>query len=342
VPRRGFAGLGWRVAGALAIVYVVWGSTYLAIRVLVETVPPLLSGGVRFLTAGALLYAWVRWRRPDASLPTRGELAAAALVGALLVAGGNGLVAIAEQDVPSGLAALIIASEPLWVMVLRGLARERLSRATLAGVVFGFAGVALLLAPGQRPAGVTLGGLLLVVLAAVSWASGSVAASRLRLPRDPLRSTALQMLFGGLVATAIALATGEGSDLHLAGVSVRSGLALAYLVVFGSLVAFTAYAWLLQNAPISTVSTYAYVNPVIAVTLGWAILSEPVGTATLAGAAIVVASVAFTVRREGGGEAQPESAAPAAGATPAAAPASGSARAPAGAASPPEPSRAEA
>ena len=287
-----------KVAGALAVVYVVWGSTYLAIRVMVEDVPPLLGAGTRFLLAGALLYAWVAARRPGPRV-TRRELAGCAFVGTLLMFGGNGLVTVAERDVPSGLAALLIASVPLWVIALRWLWGERPRRATALGVAFGFLGVAVLLAPGQRPDGVSLAACLLVVLAAMCWASGSFAGSRLPLPGDPLRSTALQMLFGGAVMTAIAVPAGEPWALDLGGISADSWLAYAFLVFIGSIVAFTAYAWLLRNVPISTVATYAYVNPVIAVVLGAVVLSEPVGAATLAGMAIIVASVAFTMRLEG-------------------------------------------
>jgi drug/metabolite transporter (DMT)-like permease len=286
------------VAGALAIVYVVWGSTYLAIRVMVETVPPLLGAGVRFLVAGALMYVWVLARRPAAPV-TRRELAGCALVGTLLMFGGNGLVTVAERDVPSGLAALLVATVPLWVVVLRALWRERPGRATALGVAGGFVGVGLLLLPGQRPAGASLAACLLVVFAAMCWATGSFAGSRLELPSDPARSTALQMLLGGAVMTAVAIPAGEPWAVDLGAVSGDSWLAFGYLVVVGSIVAFTAYAWLLRNVPISTVSTYAYVNPVIAVALGAVILSEPITAATVAGTAIIVSSVAFTMRHEG-------------------------------------------
>ncbi len=288
----------WRVAGALGTVYVVWGSTYLAIRLMVGTIPPLLGGGVRFLIAGGLLYAWVRLRRPGPPASRR-EVAGAALVGVLLVLGGNGLVTVAERHVPSGLAALLIASEPLWVVLLRKAARERLPGGTLAGVGLGFLGVGLLLAPGHQPAGVGIAGLLLCLAAAASWACGSFAGSRLALPQDPLRFTALQMLFGGAATALAALPAGDYSALRLGEVSAVSAGALVYLVFVGSIVAFSAYAWLLRNVPISTVSTYAYVNPVIAVALGWAVLSEPVTPLTLAGAAVIVSSVAFIVRLEG-------------------------------------------
>jgi drug/metabolite transporter (DMT)-like permease len=305
-PPRSHAPPPLQAAGALATVYVVWGSTYLAIRVMVETVPPLLGAGVRFLLAGLLLAAWVRLRRGRRPVSRR-ELLAAALVGTLLMFGGNGLVTVAEQHVPSGLAALIIASEPLWVIVLRAAFRERLSRGTLVGVVAGFAGVGLLLLPGQRPSGVGIGPALLVVVAAASWASGSFASARLSSSSDPLRFTALAMLFGGAAMSVVGLGVGEAADLHLGQVSAKSAGAFAYLVVVGSIVAFTAYTWLLRHVRISTVSTYAYVNPVIAVFLGWSILSEKVSWATIVGAAIIVSSVAFTMRHEGmARDAEPE------------------------------------
>ena len=288
----------WRAAVALSAIYLVWGSTYLAIRLVVETIPPFLSGAVRFLLAGALLYAWVRVVRGREPV-TRRELAGTAVVGTLLVLGGNGLVTVAEREVPSGLAALLIASVPLWVVLLRRISGEPLSRRTLVAVCAGFLGVGMLLAPGQRPAGVGLAGLLLCILAAACWASGSFAGARLAMPSDPLRSTALQMLIGGAVTAVAAVVAGDPGALRLAQVSTRSGLALVYLIFVGSIVAFSAYAWLLRNVPLSTVSTYAYVNPVIAVALGWAILSEPVTAVTLAGATVIVGSVAFTVRGEG-------------------------------------------
>ncbi len=286
------------MAGALAVVYVVWGSTYLAIRVMVRDVPPLLGAGVRFLLAGALLYAWVKLRRPGPKV-TRRELAGCALAGTLLMFGGNGLVTVAEQNVPSGLAALLIASVPLWVIVLRSLFHERPARATALGVAAGFAGVGVLLTPGQRPAGTSIWACLLVVVAAMCWASGSYAGSRLQMPSDPLRSTALQMLFGGAAMTAVSIPAGEIGALDLGSVATGPWFAFVYLVFIGSIVAFTAYAWLLRNVPISTVATYAYVNPVIAVVLGAVILSEPVNAATVGGMAIIVASVAFIMRREG-------------------------------------------
>jgi drug/metabolite transporter (DMT)-like permease len=288
----------WRLWSALACVYVIWGSTYLAIRVLVEDVPPLLSAGVRFVIAGTAMLAVLaaRGRTVRVSGPA---LAAAALIGVLLPAGGNGIVSVAERHVPSGLAALLIASVPLWVVLLRStVGGERVARGTLAGLAVGFLGLAVLLLPGSRPADVTIGGVLLVLVAACSWATGTFLSPRLRMPSDPLVSAGWQMVFGGVALLAGALLAGEPGDAHLAHVPAKSLLAFAYLVVAGSWVAFTAFAWLLQNAPVSQVATYAYVNPLVAVLLGWAILGEQVTAGTIAGAAFVVAAVALIVTRE--------------------------------------------
>jgi drug/metabolite transporter (DMT)-like permease len=286
------------VLANLWTVYLVWGSTYLAIRVAVETIPPLLGAGVRFIIAGLILALFLRYRGRLAGADIgRPQVAAAALVGVLLL-GANGLVMAAERTVPSGLAALLVASVPLWIVLLRLGDRQRISRTTLASVALGFAGVAILVLPHAGEGLTTLAGPLLLIAASASWAGGSFLSQRLPLPRDPLVSTSLQMLLGGVVLTAAGGALGEVHPRLLDGVSASSALALAYLVVFGSLVGFTAYTWLLHHAPVSTVATYAYVNPVVAVFLGWAILGERIDAAILAGAAVIVASVAFVVRRE--------------------------------------------
>jgi drug/metabolite transporter (DMT)-like permease len=295
VPRRLLIPL------CLASVYVIWGSTYLAIRVMVETLPPWLSAGLRFALAGAVFLLALRLRRgPGSVRVTRAEVAGGLLVGVLLLAGGNGFVTVAEQDVPSGLAALIIASVPLWVVVLRALAGERVAAVTLGGVGVGFVGVALLVVPSDRPEGAPLWGLLLLVAAAASWAVGSFLSKKVALPGDAFVSTGVQMLLGGGVMVAIGLVSGEAAEVRMGSVSLDSALAFAYLVVIGSLVAFTSYVWLLQNAPISTVATYAYVNPVIALFLGWAILSEEITATMFVAAAVIVASVAAVVREESG------------------------------------------
>jgi drug/metabolite transporter (DMT)-like permease len=286
------------VWGALWIVYLVWGSTYLAIRVMVETVPPLLGAGARFTIAGAVLLLVLALRLGWAAVrPTRGALLGAGLVG-LLLPGANAVVSVAEQHVPSGLAALLIGSIPLWVILLRRVSGEAIPRRSAAAVVLGFAGVALLVRPGPQSADASIVGMLTCVAAAVMWASGSFASRHVELPRHPLVSTGWQMLIGGLACLLAGLIAGEGPQVDLAAFSTRSLLALAYLVVMGSWVAFSAYVWLLQNAPLSKVATYAYVNPVVAIILGWLVLSEVVAPVTIAGAAVIVAAVALAIRSE--------------------------------------------
>jgi drug/metabolite transporter (DMT)-like permease len=264
---------------------------------MVEDIPPLLGAGVRFLIAGAILYAWVVWRRePVAREITGRQLLGAAFVGLLLMFGGNGLVTVAEEEVPSGLAALLIATVPLWVILLRAsVGRERVPSTTLMSVAVGFAGVALLVLPGDRPEGAPLGWSLLVVLAAVLWASGSFAANRVDRPEDVLTATTWQMLIGGGAMVVVGLAVGEASELELADISLDAWAAFVFLVFIGSIAAFTAYNWLLRHVALSTVATYAFVNPVIAVFLGWLILSEEITGFVVAGTTVIVASVAFVV-----------------------------------------------
>ena len=285
----------WKVWTALWIVYIVWGSTYLAIRYMVDTMPPLFGAGTRFVLVGAMLLPFLAFTRGAAVLkPSRAELLSCGVVG-LMLPGANAVISVAEQKVPSGLAALLVASIPLWVILLRRGAGERIRGRSIGAVLVGFAGVALLVKP-QGSA--TLVALLTCVGAAVMWACGSFASPRISLPRDPLVSVAWQSLLGGIACMAAAGISGELGDIHPGEWSVDSVLGLAYLITFGSLLAYTAYAWLLQNAPVSKVSTYAYVNPVIAVFLGWLFLSEPVTPLTLLGAGIIVASVALVLRVE--------------------------------------------
>ncbi|HEX5782889.1 MAG TPA: EamA family transporter [Solirubrobacteraceae bacterium] len=285
----------WKLWTCLWIVFIVWGSTYLAIRVMVETVPPLLGAGVRFLVAGAVMLAVLSLRR--AVRPTRAQLLSALAVG-MLLPGANAVITVAEQEVPSNLAALLIASVPLWVLVMRRASGEPVSRQGIAAVLVGFAGVALLLRPGEQSDGASLLALGACVFAAVMWASGSFASPRLRLPGDPLVSTGWQMLLGGIVITATGLAVGEAGDVDVEAFSLRSVVALLYLIVFGSWLAYSAYAWLLQNAPISRVATYAYVNPMVAIVLGVLLLDELITPVTLVGAATIVVSVALVTRIE--------------------------------------------
>lgn len=285
---------------ALTLVYVLWGSTYLAIRVVVQTMPPFLSAGARFITAGLLLAGLVVWRfGPSALRVTRAQLGSAVLVGLLLVLGGNGLVVLGETWVPSGLAALLIAAVPVWLVVLRAATGDRPPVRTVAGVLLGLAGLAVLTSPAfggeVRPAGV-----LLVLTASVLWALGSFSSSKLALPANPFAGSAYQMLAGGTGGVLTGLARGEQHALSPSEFSTASWLALGYLVVFGSLVAFTSYVWLLGSAPLSLVATYAYVNPVVAVALGSLILDEPLTWPIVTGGAIVVAGVGLIVSTERG------------------------------------------
>jgi drug/metabolite transporter (DMT)-like permease len=289
----------WRLWLALATVYLVWGSTYLAIRVMVETIPPLLGSGMRFLLAGAVLYPFLLARRGWAGVrvPAR-QVGASALVGVLFLAGGTGLVTVAERDVPSGLAAVLVAAMPLAVVLLRRLAGEAVPRATSVGVLVGLAGVAVLLLPGNPAPEAGWFGLVLILVADVSMAVASFASSRLPVPGDTLVATALELLAAGVALCLGGLLTGEAAGLALDRLSGASLAAFAYLVVAGSVVAYTAYVWLLANAPVSQATTHTHVNPVVAVLLGWLILSERVTLASLAGAALVVGAVVAVVRHE--------------------------------------------
>jgi drug/metabolite transporter (DMT)-like permease len=283
---------------ALGIVYVVWGSTYLGIRVVVETMPPMLGAAARFVVAGGLLLAFLAARRGRAAVrPTRGQLRSALIVGTLLM-GANAVISVAELHVPSGVAALIVASVPLWVILLRRVSGDHPAPATVIAVAVGFAGVALLLRPGEQSGEATVLGLAACVGAAAMWASGSFASRKVALPAHPLVSTGWQMLLGGTVCTLVGLVVGEAGDVQPSAFSTRSLLALAYLIVVGSWIGYTAYVWLLQNAPLSKVATYAYVNPVVAVLLGWLILDEKVTLVTIAAATVILASVALVVRSE--------------------------------------------
>ncbi|MFF2353130.1 EamA family transporter [Kitasatospora sp. NPDC058115] len=292
-PTAGRLGAGVWVA--LAIVYVVWGSTYLGIRIAVETMPSFLSAAARFLTAGLLLAGFVAVRHGRAGLRVDlRQLGSAALVGGLLLTGGNGLVVLGETWIPSGLAALLVAAVPLWMVLLTAAGGDRPRPAELGGVLLGLVGLTVLSAPAIggdiAPAGV-----IAILCGTLTWASGSFAAKRIRMPGNVLASSAYQMLAGGLGNALIGLLRGEQHGLHPGDISTRSWLALGFLVVFGSLVAFTAYAWLLRSAPLTLVATYAYVNPVVAVLLGRLVLAEPLTGPTLLGGAIVVAGVCLVV-----------------------------------------------
>ncbi|MGY4767610.1 EamA family transporter [Kribbella sp. CWNU-51] len=284
---------------ALAVVYVVWGSTYLAIRVVVDAkIPPMLGMATRFLTAAVLLAAALSlksgWRRLRI---TRREALGAATVGLLLLAFGNGAVAIAEQTVPSGLAALLVAAVPLWLILLRVGGGERPRALTWVGVLIGFGGAALLSLSGGNTSAKPLSVAILVV-GTISWAIGSRFAPRLGLPRDPLVTALYEMVFGGTAMLLIGVLRGEPGRLHLGRIDGSGWFALGYLVVFGSLLAYSAYSYLLANAPISLIGTYAYVNPAVAVLLGWLILDEHITWQILVGGAVIIIGVALVVTAE--------------------------------------------
>jgi drug/metabolite transporter (DMT)-like permease len=286
----------WRLGLAFATVYLVWGSTYLAIRYAVETLPPLLMAGSRHLVAGLALYAFARRRSPEA--PTRLHWRSAAIIGTLLLLGGNGGVSWAEQRVPSGLTALIVATVPLWMVLLHTLreGRQGAGLRTGIGILVGLAGVGVLVDPRAGDRVDPLGALVLV-FAALSWATGSLYARRAPLPAAPLLATAMELLAGGAALVVAGLVLGEAPRVDLAAASARSLLSWGYLVVFGSIVGFTAYIYLLNHAAPAAVSTYAYVNPVVAVVLGWAFADEALSARTaVAGAVILAAVVLLTLR----------------------------------------------
>jgi drug/metabolite transporter (DMT)-like permease len=281
-----------KLAAALGIVYVVWGSTYLAMAVADRTMPPLLMLSVRFLIAGALLYAWAARRGETAGGPPgRRQWGAAALVGSLLLVVDTGGVAWAVQRVPSGTAALLVASVPLFMALIdRACFGIRLPLSAAAGIGAGLLGVAILAGPSGH---VDALGAAVLLVASLAWAAGSAYARVAPLPRSPFVSAALQMLTAGTALGALGLATGEGGRVHVSGISAASLGALAFLVVFGSLLAFTAYGWLIRNASTPLVSTYAYVNPAVAVLLGWLFAGEHIGGREVAAGLVVLASVAM-------------------------------------------------
>ncbi len=281
---------------ALAVVYVVWGSTYLGIDLAVRTMPPFLMAAMRFLIAGALLFVWATRRGDRSDRPTARHWVSAFLIAAPMLAVGNAAVGWAEQTLDTGKASLIIASVPLWLALLdRVFNAQRLAPAVVIGLVVGFAGVGLLVAPGGAGGGSGRAAIVLV-FGALAWAAGSLYSRHARLPRRPLVGAAMQMTAGGLILSVVSAARGELNGFHPSAVSLESWLGLAYLVVAGSLIAYTAYMWLLRAAPTSLVGTYAYVNPLVAVLLGTVILGEPLTWRTLVGGGIILVSVALIVR----------------------------------------------
>lgn len=284
-----------RAWAALWTVYILWGSTYLGIELAGETIPPLFAAGVRFTTVGVLLTGWMLIRHGTASFRVGRTRNGSAVLCGLLLIGSNALLFTAERQVPIGLASLIIASVPLWLVLLRSATGDRPPRVPLAGTAFGFLGVALLLRPGGD---VTVGGVLLVVAAAMAWALGTFLSSRLPMPGDAVTTAGVQALSGGILLIPLGVALSGGESLNPASWSSRSLLGLAYLIVFGSIVGYTAYIWLLANVPLGTVATYAYVNPLVAIGLGVIVLHETVAWQIAAGAAVILTSVAVVIGHE--------------------------------------------
>ena len=292
------------VAVALLLVYVVWGSTYFAIAVMIETLPPLLAAGTRFLVAGSLMLAVVtahaRWRSsrggPSSPRVTRQHWRSAVIVGTLLLLGGNGGVVLAERLIPSGVAAVLVATVPIWLATFDAILERRApSLLVVAGLVAGIGGVTILLAPVEGLAGIDPAGVILVVLGAMCWAIGSLYARRAPLPSSGLLTTGMEMVGGGAALVLAGAVIGEIARTDVDAFSLRSILAFTYLIVFGSILAFTAYTWLLANVSVSTVGTYAYVNPVVAVALGAILLGEPITLRTVIASLLIIGAVVAMV-----------------------------------------------
>ncbi len=318
-------GMKLRLGLALFAIYVIWGSTYLAISLAVQTIPPFLMAGARFMIAGAILYAWQRLR--GVPVPTKIEWRSAAIIGGFMLIGGNGLLSWAEQRVPSGVASLIIASVPLWMALIDALvipgdsrpsrlssmiqhagkplvggpARQRPRRITWIGLLVGFGGILLLIQPWHQDPDVRIIeplGMIVLLLASLSWSVGSLYSRGARLPTAPLMGTGIEMLVASLGFAVLGTLTGEWSRLELTTISPASWWSLAYLVIFGGLIGFVAYTWLLRVAPTPLVSAHAYINPLIAVLLGSLIVREPLTLNILIATAVITGSVALiTVTR---------------------------------------------
>jgi drug/metabolite transporter (DMT)-like permease len=301
------------VLAAFAAIYLIWGSTYLAIKYAVETVPPFFMTGVRFLIAGSVLYAWsiVRARRggPDAEARQPVEISLrrwrdAFIVGALLIVGGTALVGWAELSVPSGITSLILATTPLWMVMMESAieAKRAPTPRVIAGVVVGIAGLGVLVGPSlfAGDGDLSLLGVASLALAALTWSAGAMFSRRAAVPASPMRATAMQMVAGALLSVLVGFAIGEHRKVSLDAISPASMIAVGYLVLAGALVGFTAYLWLMRVSTPSRVATHAYVNPVVAVVLGWAILGESITARTGVAMAIIVLGVVLIVSAASG------------------------------------------
>jgi drug/metabolite transporter (DMT)-like permease len=286
---------------AFAAVYIVWGSTYLAIRFAIETIPPFLMAGTRFLVAGALLFGWAVLRR--GVRPRREQWIAAAVTGTLLLMGGNGGVTWAEQRVPSGVAALMVAIVPCWMVLIDWLrpGGRRPSGRVVAGLLLGLGGIALLVGPESLMGGERIDpvGALALVIATLCWASGSIYSRQARFTAAPVLAAGMQMLVGGSVLVVVGLLSNEAPRVHPAAISLKSVLSLGYLILVGAIVGYSAYLYLLQHSTPARAATYAYVNPVVAVLLGWAFAGEPLTPRMGIAALVIVGGVAIiTIARQ--------------------------------------------
>jgi drug/metabolite transporter (DMT)-like permease len=291
---RSHASRGQIIAG-FASIYVIWGSTYLAIRYAVETIPPFLMGGVRFLISGTILYLWSRYR--GAPRPTRIHWRNATIAGGFLLLGGNGAVIWAEQFVPSGLTALLVSILPFWLVIIEWVRppRKRPNGAVLVGLILGFVGIIVLVGPSSAGGhgNVAPVGAIVLILGSLSWAIGSFWSRDAQLPESGLLTTGMEMLGGGALLMIVAALSGEFAQLDVHAISKASAIGLLYLVTFGSLLGFTSYIWLLDKVSPARLGTYAYVNPLVAVMLGWAIAGERLSIRTGIAAAIVICAVAL-------------------------------------------------
>ena len=295
-----------QIVAAFASIYLIWGSTYLAIRYAVETIPPFIMGGVRFLISGAMLYLWARSR--GAPKPTRLHWRNAIIAGGFLLLGGNGAVVWAEQFVPSGLTALLVSILPFWLVIIEWVRppRRRPSGAVLAGLVLGFIGIVVLVGPSDvgGHGDVNPLGALVLILGSLSWAIGSFWSRDAQLPESGLLTTGMEMVGGGMLLLVVGTLAGEFSHLDIHSISNASAFGLLYLITFGSLLGFTSYIWLLDKVSPARLGTYAYVNPIVAVLLGWAIAGERLSIRTGVAAAIVICAVALITTARSTGASQ--------------------------------------
>jgi drug/metabolite transporter (DMT)-like permease len=288
----------FKLALSFAAIYIVWGSTYLAIRYAVETIPPLVTAGIRHTVAGGVLLAWAMAR---GYRPRREHWIAGAVLGALFFLVGHGTLHWAEQYVGSGLAALLIATEPMFILLLAwAMGQQRISRISALGLGLGVIGVAILMGGELTMKGSSLLGLLAVLLGSLSWSAGVVVSSKLKLPSDALARTAVPLVCGAVMLLIASGLTGEFQHTNWTSVSLKSILGLAYLIVFGSIVAFTAYTWLLQQCPPALVATHTYANPVVAVLLGWLLASEPLTMRVVAASVAILGAIVLIRRGERG------------------------------------------